>query len=266
MNWIAFGVPLAAAAAAILAAYVLLRRWRASRGVLAATIAGVGVLAVGAAQVFLTPRVQGWYAARGETGLPANPVYTQLRAHEPEVYRKVLAEHRRVAGDPARLASFVNLSNAEIAAVATRRLAQASQESLLALMRDMLGNLRRLQAAPGDHCYRYLFPQVAGAPDLARLVDAASQEHTLRLMAEVIRTAAEDPAPPPSADLAQQKLAPVVDAVYAQFGPDAALLGHADDPAVDRAKVCEIAVSLYGRVLELPPEDAAAVIRSMTQL
>jgi len=195
-----------------------------------------------------------------------SPIYPVLQAHEPQVYQKLLGEYRLLAADPTRRDRFVNLANGEIAEAATRRIGHASQDSLLALMHDMVARMRRLNESPGDACYRFLFPHVAGPPDVARYFDPAAQAHTLELMAAVIGSAAEHPVPLPEPASVQGKLAPIVDAIYAEFGSDAQMLANAEAPGVDRVKVCTITISLYERILALPPADSSALIRAMTQL
>jgi hypothetical protein len=44
------------------------------------------------------------------------------------------------------------------------------------------------------------------------------------------------------------------------------LIAHADDPGVDRAKVCTITLSVYDRIMSLPPAQSGALLRSMTQI
>ena len=44
------------------------------------------------------------------------------------------------------------------------------------------------------------------------------------------------------------------------------MLAHADDPRADRTKVCTITISVYERILRLPPPQASALIRAMTQV
>jgi hypothetical protein len=149
---------------------------------------------------------------------------------------------------------------------ATQRLGRASQESVLALMHDMLGTAGALAARPDDSCFRYWFPLVSGPPDIARNVDAASQANTLTLMANVIESAATEPVALPEPDTVKDNLASIINATYEQYGADAQLIAHADDPDVDRAKVCTITISVYERILKLPPADSSALIRAMTQL
>jgi hypothetical protein len=207
-----------------------------------------------------------WYEGyRAESALLKQPVYRVLQKHDQRLFEELVAEYRVYQRDEERAEQYINFASERISEVATKSLAHASQDSVLALVRDMLGSARRLQLRPGDQCFRFWFPKVSGAPDIAQVSDAQSQAHTLDLMSEVIRTAAEEPAPTPAAGAVKDSLAEVVNGTYAQFGADAQMLGHAGDPRVDRTKVCAITIGFYERVLSLPPERATALIRVMAQ-
>jgi hypothetical protein len=206
----------------------------------------------------------GWFGPRGAAReLLAQPAYQVLKRHEPEAWSRVLAAYEAIGNDASRRAEFVNVSNTEFSAAATRRLAQASPDAQLALMRDMVSTLRLLRARSGESCFRYLYPEIAGNADVARELAAEAQLRTLTLSADVIRTAAESPSTPAAPEEAARQLGPIVDAVYAEFGQDTQLLSHAREPGIDRAKVCDIALSLYERILALPPADAARVFSAV---
>jgi len=205
-----------------------------------------------------------WYDGySAESALLRQPVYRVLKKHEPAVFDKLVDEYKLYAREETRRENFVNLANYEISLVATRNLARASQPAVLALVKDMVATAQRLQKEPGDACFRYWFPQVSGPPDIARFVDEAAQVHTMDLMAEVIRTANETPAPPPSPGSVKDDLASVVNATYEQYGSDAQMIAHADDARTDRTKVCAITISVYERILSLPPADSTALLREM---
>ena len=205
-----------------------------------------------------------WWLLRQEgSPLLSQKPYRVLHEHEPQAWSRVLAAHERFQADPAARADFINVANEEFSAAATRRLGSASADSKLALMHDFVANLKLLHARPGDACFRYLYPEVAGGADVSREIDAAAQARTLELAAEVIRSSAEAPVAPASPGAAAPKLAPIIDAVYAQFGTDTQMLAHAHEPGVDRVKVCDIAISLYERILALPPQDAALVFTAV---
>lgn len=217
-----------------------------------------------AASAVITGLGAWWFLSRGSaSGLLAQAPYRVLREHEPEAWTRVLAAYERFQANPEARADFVNVSNEEFSAAATRRLSGASHGSKLALMRDFVANLKLLHARMGDACFRYLYPEVAGGADVSREIDAAAQARTLELATEVIRTSAEDPVTPAAPQEAATKLAPIIDAMYAQYGTDTQMLAHAHEPGVDRVKVCDIAISLYERILALPPDDAAMVFTAV---
>ena len=208
-----------------------------------------------------------WYDGySAESALLKQSVYRVLKKHEPEVYEKLVAEYKVYAREETRRENFINLANAEISLAATRNLAHASQESVIALMKDMITTARHLQKEPGDACFRYWFPQVSGPPDIAKFIDPAAQAHTLDLMGEVIRSAAENPTPLPAPDAVKDNLAKVINGTYEQYGEDAQMISHAEDPRVDRLKVCTITISVYERIMSLPPADSGALLRAMTQI
>jgi len=208
-----------------------------------------------------------WYEGySAESSLLKQPVYRTLKEHEPSVYEDVLEEYKTMKRDEARREDFVNFANYQISLAATKHLAHASQESVLALVGDMLVTARTLQKSPGDTCFRYWFPQISGPPDVAKYIDPAAQAHTLDLMSEVIRSAAENPVPLPNAESVKDNLANVINGTYAQYGADAQMIAHAEDARVDRAKVCTMTISIYDRIMKLPPPQSSALIRAMTQV
>jgi hypothetical protein len=204
------------------------------------------------------------YSAR--SALLEEPVYHVLKDHEPQLFDKIVEEYKVFERNESRREDFVNFANYEISLAATQHLAHASQESVLALVRDMVATARKLEKQPGDTCFRYWFPLVSGPPDVASFIDARSQAHTLELMGEVIRSAEDNPVELPDPVKVKDNLANVINATYEQYGSDAQMMAHADDARVDRTKVCTITISVYDRILALPPQQAAELIRAMTQV
>jgi hypothetical protein len=134
------------------------------------------------------------------------------------------------------------------------------------LVGEMLRRAKALQTSSGEACFRFWFPQVSGPPDIATLMDPQAYGDLMAAMLEVIRTSAEDPVPMPDKSTVEDKLAAVVNGMYEQFGEDTQMIGHTDDPRVDRGKVCTMTIALYERIMAWPPAESAALIRSMTQV
>jgi hypothetical protein len=254
-----------AALGAGVAWYGMVGRARA-RGRMLAIVAG-SALAGALLFNFAAPAVtDAWATRAARNRLLAIPAYPVIERYEPVVFERLVAQYARVVRGETSQDGYTHVMNAELGTIATKHIAHASDAALLALMRDMLARLQVLRARAPDECYRYLFPKAAGPPDLARWFDRESQGRTLGLIADVVRTSSENPVAVPSRERVQGLLGPLIDDMYAQFGENTALLSRAEERGVDRKSVCAIATTLYEKVMRLPPADAAAVIRSMTQL
>jgi len=264
---ITLGLLLVGAALGAGVAWFLLRGRSLESG--AALLAGMACVLAGAgvAQCFVTPVViDAWATDRARTELLAIPVYAVIEGHEPVVFERLLAEYKFVVRDRSHMDRYTQVMNAELGMVATKHIAHASDAALLALMQDMLDKLRLLRTKSPEDCYRYLFPKIAGPPDLTRWFDRDSQAHTLGLIADVVRTSSETPVAVPPRTVVEPLLSPLVNEMYARFGENTALLSRTEERGVSHGTVCDIATTLYEKVMRLPPADAAAVIRSMTQL
>jgi len=193
-------------------------------------------------------------------------IYQVVKRHELPLYSQLLDKYLATKSGESPSSEYVNFANAALSEAATVRLAHASDAAVNALIRDMMSNAQALAQRPGDQCFRFLFPQVAGPPDVARQFERAAQAHTLDLLAEVIRSAHESPQALPQTAAVQDKLASVVNAIYERFGSDAQMIAHTEDPRVDRAKVCTMTIALYERIMAWPPAVSSALIRAMTQV
>jgi hypothetical protein len=222
-------------------------------------VAGVLLIAAG---VFLLP----WLKKReAQSRLLEQRVYQVLKKHEPELFSRLAQKFQAMLDSRLQPREFETFAEAEISAVATRRLASASDASVVDVIREMIVSARKLQAMSGDACFRFWFPEVSGPPDVAGRPDLQNQQRLRDALAEVIRSAAEDPVPYSDEPAVKEHIATVVNEMYEKYGSDAQMLAHASDPRVDRDKVCAITIALYERVLAWPPADSSAMIRAIAQ-
>jgi hypothetical protein len=241
-------------------------RGRGNKGMAFSVAAAVGALL---GSQYAAPRVHAWWEVRNaESTLLEQRVYRVIKQYEPATYAKLLAEYKIAAQDPgdqaARVAKFARIVTAEVGAVTSRRMATASDDALLPFTREMVANMRTLQPK-GDNCFRFLFPQVSGPIDVTEFFDKDEQQRSLDVLASVIESSGAHPLQPPPPTEMQAKLAPILTAMYQEFGADTQMLANPGAPGVDRAKVCAITISLYERILRLPEHDAGLVMRGLTE-
>jgi hypothetical protein len=205
-----------------------------------------------------------WQRSRAvEAGLLAEAPFRILKEHSPAEYARILDAWREFKSGARSQPEFVRESNAVFSQAATRKLGAASQEAVQALMHDTVRTVKKLHARSPETCFRYFYPEVAGAPDVTDILSAEEQRHTLELMGEVVRSAARSPVARPTQAEIEQPLAEIINATYEQFGTDAQMVAHPDDPRIDRGKVCVVTTSLYERILALPPDVGTKLIRFM---
>ena len=196
------------------------------------------------------------------------------------------AEHERGAGYPKERAAesrprqAAPVSVSSVTSIRTRvtpglvehQVRAGSERVFQRVNQEYQSNIKNVDVVNSSDASHFLFWKQQGwlakhvPPDVAKFIDPAAQARTLDLMGDVIRTSAENPSPLPPADAVKDNLAMVINATYEQYGSDAQMIGHAEEPNIDRAKVCAITLSVYDRIMSLPPADASALIRSMTQL
>ena len=205
-----------------------------------------------------------WYRNAGvESALLAQPAFPALKEHSRAEYLRVLDAYERFRAGEGTELEFLNVASAQYTLASTRRLAHASQESVLALMRDTLVTVKKLQAKSPETCFKYWFPEVAGPAEVAQVLSAEDLRHTMELQSTVVRTAAENPVAAPDPEEVKEPLGNIVNSMYEQYGSDAQMVAHAEDARVDRAKVCTITTAVYERILALPPETSSKLIRVM---
>jgi hypothetical protein len=205
-----------------------------------------------------------WQRSRAvEAELLAEAPFRILKEHSPAEYARILDAWREFKSGARSQPEFVRESNALFSQAATRRLGAASQEAVQALMHDTVRTVKKLHASSPETCFRYFYPEVAGAPDVTDILGAEEQRRTLELMSEVVRSAASSPVARPAQSEIEQPLAEIINATYEQFGTDAQMVAHPDDPRIDRGKVCVVTTSLYERILALPPDVGTKLIRFM---
>jgi hypothetical protein len=205
-----------------------------------------------------------WRHSRNvEAELLAHAPWQVLARHEAAEYSRLLDLWREFKTGGRKETEFVRAANEAFTRVATRRMASASQESVLALMKDTLRKVKLLRAKSPEDCFRYFYPEVAGPPDVARILGPDEQQRTMELVAEVVRSSAESPVARPAQSEVEGPLAEIINATYATYGTDAQMVAHPEDPRIDRARVCEITTSLYERILALPPDTGTKVLRYM---
>jgi hypothetical protein len=151
----------------------------------------------------------------------------------------------------------VAVAKATAGTVLPKYLSRAPDANVARFSNAMVSSLRAMLKHDPDRCYRYLYPAVAGPVSPAK--DEGGEEIAAALQ-EAMLGAHDRPAQVDRQD-APRLLQAIGARLAQQYGGELAMLGKPTDPSVNRAKVCEMTISLYTTALSLEPSDSAKVFR-----
>ena len=246
-------------------------------GALAAAIASLltgkskerrGLFAIVTLVIFLTlkvffdqavlPHVRVWQTDRQLRELP---FYRDLAEVDPQTYQKV----RDIVADSVKKGERADVIVSRISPIVANTLPRyvgaASDESVNGFIDVTIRKTEELRITHLDACYYFLFPPENGGPAVPAYFDQKSQDQMLDVMGRIVHSAVHAPQPLPDSTRAQLLLVPVLDRLRDDFGSDLSLLQQKPTDTTGRQKVCDMAISLYKNVEDLPPNDASLLLR-----
>lgn len=139
-----------------------------------------------------------------------------------------------------------------------RYVPRASDAAAVELGRALVAALTRLQEHDPQRCYRFLFPAVAGPPAAG---GSPFEEGILFALRRVVASARDGSAEPLDRAAARRNLDAAFAHLRSERESEVDVLRHAQEPGVDRARVCEMTIALYSELLALPPAAAGQTLR-----
>ncbi|MCU5773135.1 hypothetical protein N5923_14585 [Erwiniaceae bacterium BAC15a-03b] len=154
---------------------------------------------------------------------------------------------------------------AEIAEVIGKRVYYAPDNDINQYMAVTLLQLGELQQKGGSLCFQFLFPQTAGGIDPTKYNSAEvlmqrveTDNHLLLASYQLPQTNQQQETLQANARMQQ-----IAQQLGQKYGDDLKMLAPPQRNDVDHQQVCRIISDLYQRVMALPPEQSAPVLRIM---
>jgi hypothetical protein len=219
------------------------------------------VFVVGGGQIvaaLINPYIRAWRAeSEIQTFLDSDPLFQGILTDHPELrepLREQFAEAMRT-GDREVSARAGRLT---IGRVLPEYLAKAPDDAVRGFGEAQLATLKALQS-DGDRCFRFANPEVEGGVVLTNEEGRDESEQAVRTL---ILSARENPITN-AGDDGEALLGTVSGKLVEIYGEEVGILATPTDPGLDRERYCEILVSLYETVFELPEAETATVLRYM---
>lgn len=159
---------------------------------------------------------------------------------------------------------IIDVIQPQILRLQMSRLQNAPDANVVDYMRANMEQTAAIQKVSDDACFRFLYPDVKGGINPLRVLDKPMMERRMQADADMMRAAYgqnKHTVTPQERETAVADVRPIMKALAAKYGEDIQLL-QTPDQAVGKEKVsCDMVQEMWAKVLKLPENHAAGVIR-----
>ena len=267
MNW--NEVMVWAVSGAVIASVLAILHKKGKLGKIPAVILFL-VLVVGGNALYaglIKPRMQASsQTAEIDHALAELPIFKTINAQEPELYQQIRSNILRLRKEGKSQQEAIDTVKPMVSALISQRMNTAPDANVLAAMQVSLQEMQELQARHDDTCFKFLYPQISGGVNTAQVLSPALFKKDLDTMNDLLQASGREQKTQPttlSAAQAQALMVPVREKLHQDYGDQLQMFNDLGAANVDRAKVCDISISLYSNILALPQADAIGLLRLM---
>ncbi len=228
----------------------------------------VAVVIVAAALAFWVyydkQRQQQTPAQQLDIALNTMPAWRVISEQEP-VFRQRIREQiltLQKMGDTGQ--QIIDVIQPQILALQMARLQQAPDASVVEYMQVNMVQTAAIQKVSDDACFRFLYPAVKGGINPMRLLDNDITQRRMQADAGMMRASygpQRHSVTPQERETALADVRPIMKTLADKYGEDIQLL-QMPEKAVGKEKLtCEMVQAMWAKVLMLPEQKAAGVIR-----
>jgi hypothetical protein len=212
----------------------------------------------------VSPAIHLWKSQREiDQSLSQISAYQYIAKYDPKAYQQI----RDKILDSIKKGESQEQATARgrkvVAVFVSKYIPRASDEAVIRYMNAMVQEIEELASKDPEICYQFLFPERYGTSDIPQNLKPETRRADLAALADVIRTAAEQPQPEPDQKKGEESLKRLMNSFYQAHGDEAFLLKDPFAPGIDKEKVCRLIASFYKEGLNLPKEEAGMVLRYM---
>ena len=264
MNWINIAAAVTIGFISGAVAYFIAKKYPTKR-ILILAIPVLVFIALSALTKFLViPPLHLWTSQREiEKSLSQISAYEVIAKYDPKAYEEIRREILNSLKNRETYDEVTGRARKRVAELVPGYIPRASDDAILRYMKAMVKEMEELAGKNPELCYQFLFPQKYGAVDVTEHLTPETQREDLVALAEVIRTAVEQPQPPPDPVAAETLLKKTLGQFSQAYGEDTLLLKDPFASGIDKGKACSLIASLYQELLKLPEKESSLVLRYM---
>ena len=215
-------------------------------------------------KVLVIPPLHLWTSQREiEKSLLEISAYEIIAKYDSKAYEQIRQEILNSLKNGESQDEASGRARRRVAELVSEYIPRASDDAILRYMKAMVKEMDELAAKNPELCYQFLFPQKYGPADVNEHLTPETQRENLVALAEVIRTAVEQPQSLPDTAAAETLLKNTLNQFSQGHREDTLLLKDPFAPGIDKGKACSLIASLYKEVLRLPEKESSLVLRYM---
>lgn len=201
---------------------------------------------------------------RLDTVLNAMPSWQVLKEQDPRFVARIREQilTMQKAGESEQ--EIIDVVQPQILDLQMSRLQYTPDANAVAWMTINMEQTAAIQKVSDDACFRFLFPGVKGGVNPMRVLDKDMMQRRLQADADMMRTGwgkDRHAVTPEEHAAAVEDVRPIMQELTVQYGKDIRLLVMPENAVGKEKLTCEMVQAMWGKVLALPEQKAARVIR-----
>ena len=199
-----------------------------------------------------------------DTTLNAMPAWQVIKEQEPALHQRILDQMAALqkAGEPEQ--QIIDTIQPQILHLQMSRLQNAPDANVVNYMTINMEQTAAIQKVSDDACFRFLYPMVKGGINPMRMLDKDLMARRMQADADMMRAAYgknRHTVTPAEREAAVEDVRPIMKALADKYGEDIQLLQTPEKAAGKEKLSCDMVQEMWAKVLALPEQKAARVIR-----
>lgn len=199
-----------------------------------------------------------------DTALSSMPVWQVIKEQEPEFRKKVQDEMLALQKAGKNEQQIIDTVQPKILHLQMARLQNAPDANVVNYMTINMEQTAAIQKVSDDACFRFLYPMVKGGINPMRMLDKDLMARRMQADADMMRAAYgknRHTVTPAEREAAVEDVRPIMKALADKYGEDIQLLQTPEKAAGKEKLSCDMVQEMWAKVLALPEQKAARVIR-----
>lgn len=198
-----------------------------------------------------------------DTTLDAMPARQVIKEQEPALHQRIL-DQMAALQRPASRSSIIDTIQPQILHLQMSRLQNAPDANVVNYMTINMEQTAAIQKVSDDACFRFLYPTVKGGMNPMRMLDKDLMTRRMQADADMMRAAYgknRHTVTQAEREAAVEDVRPIMKQLADKYGEDIQLLQTPEKAAGKEKLSCDMVQEMWAKVLALPEQKAAGVIR-----